>query len=109
MENSHLTSVTDAVGLVTTILPILAASSGKLLIPQGGRQHFSMIPPGNLIRITNPDGTFVTYVYDTSGNRLLSRPQTREATAQITPTTLLGDSRSPQGPTAKRATCFRVS
>ena len=64
--DNRLTSITDPVGLVTT----LTYASGKLqriTDPAGRQTQFQHDSAGNLIRITSPDGTFMTYAYDGSG------------------------------------------
>ena len=65
--SGRLITVTDPVGLVTT-LTYSGAKLQSITDPAGRQTLFQYDGAGNLIRITNPDTTFMTYAYDGKGH-----------------------------------------
>jgi RHS repeat-associated protein len=61
--NGRLITVTDPIGLVTT-LTYAGAKLEKITDPAGRQTLFQYDTVGNLSRITSPDSRFVTYGYD---------------------------------------------
>jgi len=65
--SGRLTTVTDPVGLVTT-LAYTGAKLQSITDPAGRQTLFQYDTTGNLTRITNPDSSFVAYSYDSKGH-----------------------------------------
>lgn len=67
--NGRLITITDPVGLVTT-LTYINNRLQKITDPAARETHFQHDSAGNLTRITNSDGTFVRYAYDSTGRMI---------------------------------------
>ena len=65
--NDRLITITDPVGLVTT-LTYVGAKLQRVTDPAGRHTQFQHDSFGNLLRITNPNGSFLSYAYDGRGN-----------------------------------------
>ena len=65
--SGRLISVTDPVELVTT-LAYTSARLQSITDPAGRKTLFQYDAAGNLIRIINPDASFMTYAYDGKGH-----------------------------------------
>ncbi|HEV8719169.1 MAG TPA: tandem-95 repeat protein [Candidatus Binatia bacterium] len=64
--SGRLITITDPVGLVTT-LSYANGSLQRITDPAGRQTQFQHDSAGNVTRITNPDSTFVSYAYDAIG------------------------------------------
>ncbi|TMA82906.1 MAG: RHS repeat protein, partial [Deltaproteobacteria bacterium] len=67
--SGRLITVTDPVGLVTTLV-YANDRLQKITDPAGRPTQFQHDSSGNLTRVTNPNGTFVRYNYDSAGRMI---------------------------------------
>ncbi len=66
-SNGRLISITDPVGLAT-ILTYSGTMLQSISDPAGRQTLFQHDAAGNLLRITNPDASFMSYAYDARGH-----------------------------------------
>ena len=80
--NNRLITITDPVGLVTT-LTYVGAKLQRVTDPAGRQTQFQHDSLGNLIRIINPNGSFLNYAYDGKGNIIQASDERGNSTTYV--------------------------
>ena len=80
--NNRLITITDPVGLVTT-LTYVGAKLQRVTDPAGRHTQFQHDSSGHLIRITNPNGSFLSYAYDGRGNIIQASDERGNSTTYV--------------------------
>ena len=80
--SDRLLTITDPVGLVTT-LSYANGSLQRITDPAGRQTQFQHDSVGNLTRITNPDSTFVSYAYDAIGRMTRATDELGNSTTYV--------------------------